>query len=210
MMRVNPSFSVLGGFCKDSASVVCYSLESVRDREIGGIVGHQEHERRARAEAPASIRCGIITISDTRTPETDTSGAAIRAGLENQGHTVVRYAVARDEPAEIVALVRELIGVGCQVILTNGGTGISRRDSTFEAIDGLLQKRLPGFGELFRMLSYADIGPAAMLSRATAGTLGDALIFCLPGSSGAVRLALEKLILPELPHLVWEILRQKG
>jgi molybdopterin adenylyltransferase len=173
------------------------------------IVGAEEHERRARAEAPAAIRCGVITISDTRTPETDTSGAAIRIALEGAGHAIVRYAVARDEPAEIVGLVRELAGAGCQAILTNGGTGISRRDSTFEAIDSLLEKRLPGFGELFRMLSYADIGPAAMLSRATAGTLGEALIFCLPGSTGAVRLGMEKLILPELPHLVWEILRQK-
>lgn len=172
-------------------------------------MGYQEHERRAQAEAPESIRCGLITISDTRTPEDDTSGAAIRAALEQQGHTVARYAVVRDEPSEIVALVRELASGECQVILTNGGTGISRRDSTFEAIDSLLEKRLPGFGELFRMLSYAEIGPAAMLSRATAGTYGDTLIFCLPGSTGAVRLAIEKLILPELPHLVWEILRQK-
>jgi molybdenum cofactor biosynthesis protein B len=171
-------------------------------------MGYQEHERRAQAEAPAAIRCGVVTISDTRTPETDTSGAAIRAALEGQGHIVARYAVVKDEPAEIVALVRDLAGDGCQVILTSGGTGISRRDSTFEAIDRLLEKRLPGFGELFRMLSYADIGPAAMLSRATAGTFGSSLIFCLPGSTGAVRLALEKLILPELPHLVWEILRQ--
>jgi molybdenum cofactor biosynthesis protein B len=171
-------------------------------------VGAQEHEQRAREEAPRSISCGIVTISDTRTPETDTSGAAMRAALEQAGHTVARYAVARDEPAEIVALVRELIDAGCQIVLTNGGTGISRRDSTFEAIDGLLEKRLPGFGELFRMLSYTDIGAAAMLSRATAGTVGDALIFCLPGSTGAVRLGMEKLIIPELPHLVWEILRQ--
>jgi molybdenum cofactor biosynthesis protein B len=173
-------------------------------------MGAQEHEQRAQAEAPASIRCGVITISDTRTPETDTSGAAIRSTLEDRGHTILRYAVARDEPAAIIALVRELIDAGCQVVVTNGGTGISRRDSTFEAIDSLLEKRLPGFGELFRMLSYADIGPAAMLSRATAGTVGDALILCLPGSTDAVRLGMEKLILPELPHLVWEILRQKG
>lgn len=172
-------------------------------------MGHQEHEQRARAEAPAAIRCGVVTISDTRSAESDTSGAAIRAALEGGGHLVARYALVRDEPAQIVALVRELAADGCQVILTNGGTGISRRDSTFEAIDALLEKRLPGFGELFRMLSYAEIGAAAMLSRATAGTFGDALIFCLPGSTGAVRLALERLILPELPHLVWEILRQK-
>jgi molybdenum cofactor biosynthesis protein B len=171
-------------------------------------MGYQDHEQRAREEAPKAIRCGIITISDTRTPETDSSGAAIRAALAGQGHLIVRYEVVKDEPSQIAALVRDLASAGCQVILTNGGTGIARRDSTFEAIDALIEKRLPGFGELFRMLSYADIGPAAMLSRATAGTFGGALIFCLPGSTGAVRLALEQLIIPELPHLVWEILRQ--
>jgi molybdenum cofactor biosynthesis protein B len=171
-------------------------------------MGHQEHEQRAQAEVTQSIRCGVITISDTRTPETDTSGAAIRTLLEAAGHTIVRYQLVKDEPDAIAALVRELSGCGCQVILTNGGTGIARRDSTFEAIDALIEKRLPGFGELFRMLSYADIGPAAMLSRATAGTIGGALVFCMPGSTGAVRLALEQLIIPQLPHLIWETVRQ--
>jgi molybdenum cofactor biosynthesis protein B len=172
-------------------------------------MGYQEHEQRAREETPPSIRCGVITISDTRTPESDASGAAIRTALTEQGHVVLRYTVVKDEPADIVELVRECADAGCQVILTSGGTGIARRDSTFEAIDRLLEKRLPGFGELFRMLSYGEIGPAAMLSRATAGTYNDTLIFCLPGSTGAVRLGLEKLILPELPHLVWEVLRQR-
>ena len=171
-------------------------------------MGHQEHEQRAREEAPRVIRCAIITISDTRTPETDTSGAAIRAALSGQGHEIARYVVVKDEPAQIGALVRELADAGCQVVLTNGGTGVARRDSTFEAIDGMLDKRLPGFGELFRMLSYQEIGPAAMLSRATAGLIGGTLIFCMPGSTGAVRLAMERLILPELPHLIWETIRQ--
>jgi molybdopterin adenylyltransferase len=171
-------------------------------------MGHQEHEQRAQAELLQSIRCGVITISDTRTPETDTSGAAIRALLEAAGHTVTRYRLIKDEPDQIAALVRELSGNGCQVILTNGGTGIARRDSTFEAIDALIEKRLPGFGELFRMLSYAEIGPAAMLSRATAGLIGGALVFCMPGSTGAVQLAMEQLIIPQLPHLIWETVRQ--
>ena len=171
-------------------------------------MGYREHEERAQAEVRRAIQCAIITISDTRTPETDTSGAAIRTALAAQGHAIMHYAIVKDEPAEIVALVRELEQRGCQAILTSGGTGITRRDSTFEAIDALLDKRLPGFGELFRMLSYADIGPAAMLSRATAGTLGGTLIFCMPGSTGAVQLALDKLIIPQLPHLIWEILRQ--
>lgn len=172
-------------------------------------MGAQEHEQRARAAVAEPIRCGIITISDTRTPESDTSGMAIRRALEGAGHTLLRYAVVHDEPRQITALVREMAADGCQIIISNGGTGIMRRDSTFEAIDSLLEKRLPGFGELFRMLSYEDIGPAAMLSRATAGTFESSMIFCLPGSSGAVRLAMEKLILPELPHLVWEIMRQQ-
>ncbi len=171
-------------------------------------MGHTEHEQRASEEAPRQIACGIITISDTRTPETDTSGGAIRAALEAQGHEVRGYAVVKDEPAQIVALVQQYAESGCKVILTNGGTGIARRDSTFEAVDGLLEKRLPGFGEIFRMLSYDDIGPAAMLSRATAGLYRQSLIFCLPGSTGAVRLALEKLIIPQLDHLVWETIRQ--
>src|SRR6476660_8500916 len=171
-------------------------------------MGHQEHEQRAQAEVTPSIRCGLITISDTRTPETDTSGAAIRTLLEAAGHSVIRYQLVKDEPDQIATLVRELADSGCQVILTNGGTGIARRDSTFEAIDALIEKRLPGFGELFRMLSYAEIGAAAMLSRATAGTIGGTLVFCMPGSTNAVRLAMEQLIIPQLPHLIWETVRQ--
>ena len=171
-------------------------------------MGHQEHEQRAQAELSPSIRCGVITISDTRTPATDTSGAAICALIEAAGHTVTRYQLVKDEPDQIAALVREVSNTGCQVILTNGGTGIARRDSTFEAIDALIDKRLPGFGELFRMLSFAEIGPAAMLSRATAGMIGGTLVFCMPGSTSAVRLAMEQLIVPQLPHLIWETVRQ--
>src|SRR5688500_3208490 len=115
-------------------------------------MGHQEHEQRAQAELAPSIRCGVITISDTRTPTTDSSGAAIKSLLEAAGHIVSQYRLVKDEPDQIAALVRELAAGGCQVILTNGGTGIARRDSTFEAIDALIEKRLPGFGELFRML----------------------------------------------------------
>lgn len=171
-------------------------------------MGHQDHQEQARADAATRvIHCAIITASDTRTPETDTSGAAIRAGLIGIGCEVLRYDVVRDEPSAITALVQQAAAAGCQVIITNGGTGIARRDSTIEAIDDLLEKRLPGFGEIFRMLSYHAIGPAAMLSRATAGVFGGALVFCLPGSTNAVELALERLILPELHHLVWETVR---
>ena len=167
-------------------------------------MGHLEHEQRALAEGPRSIQCGIITISDTRTPESDASGAAIRERLERESHTVARYAVVKDDPAQIVALVRQLAGDGCQAIITSGGTGIARRDSTFEAIDGLLEKRLPGFGELFRMLSYQEIGAAAMLSRAIGGVVGTTIVLLMPGSTAAVRLAMEKLIVPEIGHLVYE------
>jgi molybdenum cofactor biosynthesis protein B len=171
-------------------------------------MGHQEHKESSAKAIDTPIRCGIITISDTRTVANDTSGAAIRAALLEAGHDVVQYAVVKDDSSAITALVRDFEAKGCQVIITNGGTGIARRDSTFEAIDNLLEKRLPGFGELFRLLSYSDIGAGAMLSRATAGVYQQALIFCLPGSTGAVKLALEKLIVPELQHLVWEIRRQ--
>lgn len=171
-------------------------------------MSYQEHKQRAEETSGRAIACGIITVSDTRTLESDTSGAAIRDALLAAGHVVLRYEVVKDEAAQIAVLVRAYEAAGCKVIITNGGTGIARRDSTFEAIDSLLEKRLPGFGELFRMLSYDDIGPGAMLSRATAGVYGTALIFCLPGSSAAVCLALEKLIMPELAHLVWETVRQ--
>lgn len=171
-------------------------------------MGHQEHQQRASEGVTAPIRCGVITISDTRTSENDTSGAAIRDMLEAAGHVVQRYELVKDTPSRIAALVRAMAEEGCQIVITNGGTGIARFDRTFEAIDGLLQKQLPGFGELFRMLSYAEVGAAAMLSRAVAGLYEGTIVFCLPGSTGAVRLALEKLIVPEMTHLVWETLRQ--
>jgi molybdopterin adenylyltransferase len=171
-------------------------------------MGYQEHQERVAAEGPRAIRCGVVTISDTRDESTDSSGSYIRQALIGAGHQVVFYAVVPDEAPAIVAEAQRLERGGCQIIITNGGTGIARRDTTFEAIDGLLEKRLTGFGELFRMLSYQDIGAAAMLSRATAGLFGQAVIFALPGSSGAVRLAMERLILPELSHLIWETLRQ--
>jgi molybdenum cofactor biosynthesis protein B len=171
-------------------------------------MGVEQHRQQAEQSKQAPIRCGIITISDTRTRETDTSGQYLNRVLPHAGHDVVRYELVRDEPDQIAALVQELVGAGCKVIITSGGTGITRRDSTFEAIDAMLEKRLPGFGEIFRVLSFEDVGPAAMLSRATAGVYQQALIFCLPGSQAAVALAMERLILPELAHLVWETVRQ--
>ena len=165
-------------------------------------MSQQEHK----AQAPSRVSCYILTVSDTRTPDTDTSGRAIRTLLEEAGHRVVGASIVRDEPALVTRTVRlEIEAAQTQVVLITGGTGITSRDGSFEAIDGLFEKRLDGFGELFRMLSYQDIGPAAMLSRATAGTAGRTVIFLMPGSEKAVRLAMERLILPELGHLAQQI-----
>ncbi len=151
-------------------------------------------------------RCFVLTVSDTRTPDTDESGRAIRDLLERAGHEVTGHRIVRDEPAEVASVVLDEIAADrTQVIVTTGGTGITSRDGTFEAIDGLLEKRLDGFGELFRMLSFQEIGAAAMLSRATAGTRQRKAIFVLPGSENAVRLALTRLILPELGHVLQQL-----
>jgi len=161
-----------------------------------------------RAKAPATIRCYVITVSDTRTEETDTGGRAVVELLTAAGHTVIAKRIVRDDPEEVAALVRLQAATDhVDVIITTGGTGITRRDSTFEAIDGLLEKRLPGFGELFRMLSFQEIGPAAMLSRACAGTCRGRVVVALPGSENAVRLAMTRLLVPELGHLVAETRR---
>jgi molybdenum cofactor biosynthesis protein B len=159
-----------------------------------------------KALAPAAVACYVLTVSDTRTVDTDASGRAIRELLERSGHTVAGHAIVRDEPAQVTATVRAQLEDGrAQVIVTTGGTGITSRDGTFDAIDRLLEKRLEGFGELFRMLSFQEIGAAAMLSRATAGTASGKAIFVLPGSEHAVRLAMTRLILPELGHVVQQL-----
>lgn len=158
-------------------------------------------------EAPHSVNCKVITISDTRNEETDKSGKLIKKMLEESGHNVVDYEIVRDEKT----LIRSSVLKGCEsreidVVLTNGGTGIAKRDVTIEAVQSLIEKEIPGFGEIFRLLSYQeDIGSAAILSRAVAGVSMETAVFAMPGSSGAVQLALEKLILPELGHVTWEI-----
>ena len=150
----------------------------------------------------------IITVSDTRTVETDTSGRAIADLLESAGHRVAGRTILKDEPADVEAAVRRGISdPQVDVVITTGGTGITSRDSTYEAIDRLLDKRLDGFGELFRMLSYPEIGAAAMLTRATAGLAGGTIVIALPGSEHAVRLGMTKLVLPEIGHLVREARR---
>lgn len=164
----------------------------------------QEHK----THAPASVGCFVLTVSDTRTEANDTGGQAIRDLLQANGHEVTGHAIVRDEPETVTTtLNRWLADEATQVIITTGGTGITSRDGTFEAVDGLLEKRLTGFGELFRMLSYEQIGPAAMMSRATAGRAHGKAIFVLPGSPDAVRLAMTRLILPELGHVVQQLRR---
>ncbi|MGD6841032.1 MogA/MoaB family molybdenum cofactor biosynthesis protein [Bacillus infantis] len=163
----------------------------------------EEHKK----AAPKTVNCKIITISDTRNPETDKSGKLMKEFLEAEGHLVSSYQIVADEKEKISEAVLE----GCSdpeidAVLTNGGTGIALRDVTIETVSALYQKEITGFGELFRMLSYQeDIGSAAILSRASAGIIENTAVFSTPGSSGAVRLAMNKLIIPELGHVVREI-----
>jgi molybdenum cofactor biosynthesis protein B len=163
-----------------------------------------------REQAPASVRVAVLTMSDTRTADEDRSGQLIRQNLSWRGHEVAAYAIVPDDPDRIrETLTGWLADDAIDGIITNGGTGISSRDSTYEVVASLLEKRLDGFGEIFRMLSWEEIGAAAMLSRAVAGSVGATVIFCLPGSSNAVRLAMEKLIGPELGHAVHELRKHR-
>jgi molybdopterin adenylyltransferase len=167
-------------------------------------MSHLDHK----ATSPASVRCYILTISDTRTSANDTSGRAIDELLKSNGHEVAGRSIVKDDPDAIRdVLLTQLDQSSAQIIITTGGTGITSRDSTYEVVGNLLEKRLEGFGELFRMLSYQEIGPAAMMSRACAGTAHGKIIVSLPGSEHAVRLAMTKLIVPEIGHLVRELSR---
>ncbi len=157
------------------------------------------HEHRR--QAPGCVPCGVLTISDTRTEADDASGKRIVELLRERGHRVELYRIVKDEPALITQVLLEA-PAQISAVICNGGTGIAKRDSTYEAIRSLLDKEISGFGELFRMISYETIGAAAMLSRATAGVMGDRVVFSLPGSPDAVDLAMTKLILPELGHVV--------
>ena len=155
-----------------------------------------------KSQGPISIRCAVVTVSDTRTLETDRGGSLVCELLEEQGHQVVQREIVKDEPDQMSSLIRRFCAEDTQVILMTGGTGITTRDRTFETVGKLFTKALPGYGELFRMLSYEDIGAAAMLSRATGGVIGTTVLLTMPGSPAAVQLAMQKLILPELSHLV--------
>lgn len=161
-----------------------------------------------KATAPRSIGCWVLTVSDTKTPETDTSGQLIRKLLADAGHEVVGSSIVRDEPKDVQRVIREACANDqVRAVLVTGGTGVTSRDSTYEAIEELLDKRLPGFGELFRMLSYQEIGSAAMMSRAQLGVHARRVVVSMPGSPNACRLALEKLVIPELSHLIREVSR---
>lgn len=162
-----------------------------------------QHRAIAAQKGPVSL--AIVTVSDTRTPETDVNAAYLRERIDAAGHRVVAYRLIKDEPDQVESVLDELAGSEAQVILFNGGTGISRRDRTFDALSRKLEKTMPGFGELFRMLSYEQVGAAAMLSRATAGVYRNKVIVSTPGSPAAVQLAWEKLVAPELEHLAWEV-----
>jgi len=165
-------------------------------------MGYRDH----REKAPEHVTCAVITVSDSRTTETDESGKLIIGLLEEHGHEVVFYALLKDDEETIHAQLETLKTAGvAQVAIVNGGTGVSSRDRTREAADPLFEREIDGFGELFRFLSYEDIGSPAMLSRAAAGVIGNMITFLLPGSPEAAGLAMRKLILPELGHLVYEV-----
>ena len=165
---------------------------------------HKQHE----AQGPEKVRCAVITVSDSRTLETDTGGQAVIDHLTAAGHAVVCREIVPDEPSRMKPLLASLRDRDdVDVILLTGGTGITSRDQTYETVSELLDKPLPGYGEVFRMLSYQDIGPAAILSRAVGGLMGRKVLLTMPGSPAAVRLAMEKIIVPQIPHLMREARR---
>ena len=162
------------------------------------------HEHRE--AAPDTISVAVLTISDTRTPETDTGGDVVEETMRGAGHEVVAREIVRDEASSIRTRLVDLLARGdVDAVVTTGGTGISARDTTYEVVDRMIEKKLDGFGEIFRVLSYEEIGAAALLSRAVAGTVGTKLVASLPGSRNAVRLGMEKLLVPEIAHIVFEL-----
>ena len=168
-------------------------------------MSHQEHQQKAAERGP--ITTGVVTVSDTRTTETDLNGQFLRREVAAAGHVLAFYRIIEDEPAQVATALDAAIAAGVQVLLFNGGTGISQRDTTYDALAQKLEKTLPGFGEIFRMLSWEQVGAAAMLSRAVAGVYQGMAVFSTPGSHKAVVLAWEKLIAPELAHIAWELVK---
>ncbi len=162
----------------------------------------QEHKEKAKK----SIGCFVVTVSDTRDEVSDTSGQAIQKYLRDEGHQTTGYRIVKDEPVEVEAVLNDaLANAAVEAVIVNGGTGISPRDSTYEVVSRFMEKKLDGFGEIFRYLSYLDIGSAALMSRAVAGTAREKILISLPGSKGAVALAMEKLVLPEIRHMVSQL-----
>ena len=169
-----------------------------------------ESVHRHRDSAPDRVRVAVLTISDSRTPETDTGGESIDELMRGAGHEVVERGIVGDDATHIRTELLDLLARSdVDAVITTGGTGISARDTTYEVVDRMLEKRLDGFGEIFRMLSYEEVGAAAVLSRAVAGAVGDKLVACLPGSRNAVRLAVEKLLVPEIAHVVFELRKHR-
>ena len=167
-------------------------------------MSYQEHKQKA----PQSVNCAVLTISDSRTEQDDESGRLIRQRLSDNGHRVMSYAILKNEADSIEKKIYELLGQEeLQVIITSGGTGASHRDITVETILPILEKKLDGFGELFRLLTYREIGTPSIMSRAVAGVVRGKVILCLPGSSGAANLAMDRIILPEIGHMVREATR---
>jgi molybdenum cofactor biosynthesis protein B len=166
----------------------------------------QQHREIAAQKGP--VRVAIVTVSDTRTRANDSGGDLIEQRVTSAGHEVAFRTIVKDDPVQIDALLDKIVlETNAQLILFTGGTGIAPRDTTYDALSRKLEKTMPGFGELFRMLSYHEVGAAAMLSRATAGTFRGRVIFSMPGSPNAVQVALDKLIMPEIQHLAWEVAR---
>lgn len=169
-------------------------------------MGASEHRAKA-GEGPVTV--ALVTVSDTRTPDSDANRQYVERRMAELGHVVAAYRLIKDEPDQVAAVLDELAALPeVQIILFNGGTGISQRDTTFDVVSRMLDKTLPGFGELFRMLSWSEVGAAAMLSRATAGTYRGKFVASVPGSPNAVQTAVEKLIVPEINHLAWEVARK--
>lgn len=168
-------------------------------------MSHHDHHRAAAERGP--VPTAVLTVSDTRDEQTDKSGAYLREAIAAAGHQLAGYRLVPDEPDQVIAAVDELIEAGARCVLVSGGTGISKRDRTYDALAPRLDKTIAGFGELFRSLSFTEIGAAAMLSRAIAGTYRGAILFAMPGSRNAVKLAWTQLIEPELAHLDWEMTR---
>jgi len=167
-------------------------------------MGYHEHKH----HSIKNVRCAVLIISDSRTEKDDESGAYLKRRIADEGHVVSDYAIIKNEVAAINEKLKELVSqTDVQVIVTSGGTGLSHRDVTVDTVEGMLEKRLDGFGELFRMLTFQEIGAGSILSRATAGVVSGKVIICIPGSLGAVTLAIDKIILPEIGHLVREATR---